>query len=135
IDTQSHTEFGRFEPGHSVEVGGQRIDIVGQFTLGTGFGANGLIVVSDMTFLRIYPSYPPNRVSLGLLRLAPGADPADVAERLNKILPDDVSALTSAAQGARERRHWVEQTSLGLIFRLGVGVALFVGVVFVYQVI
>src|SRR5437667_7091594 len=32
IDSRSHTEFGNFSPGHSVEVGPQRIDIVGQFT-------------------------------------------------------------------------------------------------------
>jgi putative ABC transport system permease protein len=135
IDTQSHAEFGDFSPGHSVEVGPQRIDIAGQFTLGTGFGANGLIIVSDETFLRIYPWYPPDRASLGLLRLAPGADANEVARRLRAALPDDVTALTRDEVAERERRQWVEKTSLGLIFRLGVGVALFVGVVFVYQVI
>jgi putative ABC transport system permease protein len=135
IDTRSHAEFGNFTPGHSVEVDEQRIEIAGEFTLGTGFGANGLIIVSDETFMHIYTWYPPNRVSLGLLRLAPGADPNDVADRLNAALPDDVTAKTAASIADRERKHWVEQTSLGLIFRLGVGVALFVGVVFVYQVI
>src|SRR5262245_530174 len=135
IDSQSHAEFGNFSPGRSVEVGPQRIEIVGQFRLGTGFGANGLIIVSDETFLRIYPWYPTGRVSLGVLRLAPGADADEVAQRLRGVLPDDVTALTAREVAERERRQWVEKTSLGLIFRLGVGVALFVGVVFVYQVI
>ena len=135
IDSRSHTEFGRFPVGHAVEVGPQRITVSGQFQLGTGFGANGLILVSDMTFFQIWRSFPPNRIGLGLVRLVPGTDPAEVAGRLRAVLPPDVQVLTTAELGDRERRHWVEQTSLGLIFKLGVGVALFVGVIFVYQVI
>jgi putative ABC transport system permease protein len=135
IDTMSHAEFGSFTPGHTVEVGPQRIEIVGEFTLGTGFGANGLIIVSDETFLRIYPWYPPDRVSLGLLRIAPDSHPDEVAQRLRSVLPNDVTVLTAAEVAERERRQWVEKTSLGLIFKLGVGVAVFVGIVFVYQVI
>ncbi len=135
IDNRSHTEFGRFEPGQIVEVGPQQVEIAGQFELGTGFGANGLILVSDATFQQIWSSFPAGRVSLGLLRLSAGANAAEVAERLRAIMPQDVKALTATELGDRERSHWVEQTSLGLIFRLGVGVALFVGIVFVYQVI
>jgi putative ABC transport system permease protein len=135
IDSQSHAEFGKFGAGQSVEVGPRRVNIAGEFTLGTGFGANGLILVSDTSFSQILTGFPPGRVNLGVVRLAAGARPGDVAARLNAALPGDVMALTEAELGDRERRHWVEQTSLGLIFRLGVGVALFVGIVFVYQVI
>lgn len=135
VDRRSHEEFGNISPGHDVEVGPQRIQLVGQFELGTGFGANGLILVGDLTFFRIYPTYPPTRVSLGLVRLSPNADPDRVANQLRAILPDDVTAHTTEEIRERERRHWVEQTSIGFIFRLGVGVALIVGVVFVYQVI
>ena len=134
IDRRSHAEFGNFEPGQNVEVGPQRVEIVDQFTIGTGFGANGLILVSDATFRRIR-QFPQGQASLGLIRVAPGVNAAEVAERLNEILPADARALTARQLKDRERSHWVEQTSIGLIFRLGVGVALFVGVVFVYQVI
>ncbi|MFL5342671.1 MAG: ABC transporter permease DevC [Gemmataceae bacterium] len=135
IDSRSHAEFGHFETGRSVEVGPQRIVICGQFALGTGFGANGLILVSDMTFFRIYPAFPQGRASMGLVRLAPGSHPDEVVRRLRAALPADVDVKTRAQLGEHERAHWVEQTSLGLIFKLGVGVALIVGVVFVYQVI
>jgi putative ABC transport system permease protein len=135
IDRRSHAEFGNFEPGQQVEVGPQRVEIVDQFTIGTGFGANGLILVSDRTFLRIRQAYPAGRASLGLIRIAPEADADEVAARLNANLPPDVRAMTAGALADRERSHWVEQTSIGLIFRLGVGVSLFVGVIFVYQVI
>jgi putative ABC transport system permease protein len=69
------------------------------------------------------------------VQVAAGSNPAEVASRLAAALPPDVSVMTRAQLARRERSHWVEQTSLGLIFRMGVAVALFVGVVFVYQVI
>jgi putative ABC transport system permease protein len=135
IDDRSHAEFGRFDPGQFVEVGPQKVEVVGRFSLGTGFGANGLIVVSDSTFLRIREGFPSGRASMGLIRVAAGVRSEDVAARLADMMPKDVIVLTAAQLGDRERGHWVEETSLGLIFRLGVGVALFVGIVFVYQVI
>jgi putative ABC transport system permease protein len=135
VDRRSHEEFGNISPGHSVEVATERIELLAQFELGTGFGANGLILVSDLTFFRIYPQYPPGRVNLGLVRLTAEADPEEVAAQLRAILPADVTVHTRDEVRDRERRHWVEQTSIGFIFRLGVGVALIVGVVFVYQVI
>jgi putative ABC transport system permease protein len=135
VDRRSHQEFGNIEPGHTVEIAAQRVEIVGQFELGTGFGANGLVIVNDLTFFSIYPTYPPSRVSLGLVRVHPSFDVDQVAEQLRAILPEDVLVQTAPAVRERERRHWVEQTSIGFIFRLGVGVALLVGVVFVYQVI
>jgi putative ABC transport system permease protein len=135
IDRRSHAEFGRFDPGQSVEVGPQRIEIADQFTLGTGFGANGLILVGDLTFYRIWRTFPTNRTSVGLVRLPAGANAEEVARRLNEVLPPDVRAWTAAQLADRERKHWVEGTSLGLIFTFGVGVAVFVGIIFVYQVI
>src|SRR5262245_45234007 len=121
IDDRSHAEFGRFDPGQVVEVGPQRVEVVGQFSLGTGFGANGLIVVSDSTFMRVREGYPSGRTSMGLIRLVKGTRADEVAARLSEIMPRDVMVLTAAQLGQRERSHWVEETSLGLIFRLGVG--------------
>jgi putative ABC transport system permease protein len=135
IDTQCHSEFGRIDPGTEVEVGPKRIRLVGQFTLGTGFGFNGLILVSDTTYFQIWRNFPPGQVSLGLVRLTPGARADEVAARLRSALPADITVLTRAEIAQHERSHWLDRTSLGLIFRLGVGIALFVGVVFVYQVI
>ena len=50
-------------------------------------------------------------------------------------MPDDVEVLTRAEVLGGEVRHWVWETSIGLIFQLGVVVALVVGTAIVYQVL
>ena len=59
--------------GVSTEVGRHRVDVVGEFTLGTGFGADGAVVASKATFRRLLPFRRPSEVSLGLVRLKPAA--------------------------------------------------------------
>ncbi len=41
MDRLSRSEFGPMHEGVSTEVGRHRVDVVGEFTLGTGFGADG----------------------------------------------------------------------------------------------
>jgi putative ABC transport system permease protein len=72
-----------------------------------------------------------------LVKLKDGAGPGD-AKRLtgwlNERLPADVQAIARNDLLERERAHWVQDTSLGKIFVMGVALAFVVGVVFVYQV-
>jgi putative ABC transport system permease protein len=137
IDRCSRAEFGPQEGPQrmtATELGRHRVEVVGRFTLGTGFGADGLLVTSDRTYARVL-GRPLDRVCLGLVRLRGSASPADVQRRLNALLPADVRVCTREEICARERRHWVDNTSVGIIFYLGALVALAVGVVFVYQVV
>ncbi len=135
LDRLSRSEFGPMHEGVSTEVGRHRVDVVGEFTLGTGFGADGALVASKTTFRRLLPFRRPSEVSLGLVRLKPG-EPADaVAEALRATLPRDVQVLTRDELNAHERRHWMTKTSVGIIFGFGVFVALLVGTAIVYQVL
>ncbi len=143
VDSTSRSEFGprdgrRFGPadvGSGSELGQKRVEIVGYFTLGTGFVADGDVLCNVRGFLRINPQSAADQVSLGLVKIAPGADPEKVAAAIRSYLPDDVEVLTRAEVLAGEVRHWVQDTSIGLIFQLGVIVALVVGVAIVYQVL
>jgi putative ABC transport system permease protein len=135
IDRNSHKEFGSQATGVETEVGICRVRIAGQFSLGTGFGANGLLIVGDATFFQVLAGFPRDHVSLGLVQLKPGADPKKVGDQLTAVLPPDVSVHSRDQIIAKEKHQWVSNTSLGVIFFLGVLVAFFVGVVFVYQVI
>jgi putative ABC transport system permease protein len=74
-------------------------------------------------------------VSLGLLKLGPGAQPDTVLAQLRQLLSEDVQVLPRAEVLQRERRFWVRTTSVGIMFGAGVGVALLAGMVFFYQVI
>src|SRR5262245_42586028 len=134
MDRLSRDILGPRGPGVVTEVGLVNIEVVGQFTLGQGLGADGLLIVSDETFAHFF-GRPLNQVSLGLVRLRDGADPAAVAEQLRGLLPPDVQVLTHADLVAREQHYWVNITSVGIIFRFGVLVAVIAGMVFIYQVI
>lgn len=135
MDTFSRKQFGRWRNNNKLEVGGRRIQVVGEFSMGTGFGADGDIIVSDQTFRRLFPNRSLEQVSLGLVRIAPGADAQEVAARLERRLPPDVKVYTREQIEDLERTHWVNRTSVGIIFTLGVVVGFIVGTAIVYQVL
>ncbi|HEY5313936.1 MAG TPA: ABC transporter permease DevC [Pirellulales bacterium] len=135
MDRMSHPDFGPHTPGTQAEIGGKRIDVVGNFTLGTGFSADGAVACSDLTFSRLMPGRPLESLSLGLVKLRPGAVPERVAGELATLLPEDVVVYTRPQINAQDRQHWIMKTSVGIIFGLGVILALLVGVAIVYQVL
>jgi putative ABC transport system permease protein len=135
VDRLSRDILGPRAPGVVAEVGAVNVEVVGQFTLGGGFGADGLLVVNEQTFSRIGFGHPLSMVSLGLIRLRPGAVPDVMAGKLQELLPKDVMVLTRAEVIRREQQYWVSTTSVGIMFRLGVVMAMIAGMVFNYQVI
>ncbi len=143
IDQKSRREFGprdgkRFgdaDIGADAELADRTVRMVGYFMLGMGFVADGDVITSVRGFEQLCPGQAPENVSLGLVRIAPGADPNVAAAALRGQLPDDVEVLTREEVLGAEVRHWVWETSIGLIFQLGVVVALVVGTAIVYQVL
>lgn len=113
------------------------VQVVGRFELGTGFGADGMVIVNEATFADVIGSEWNSRVSLGLVRLANGRDPevaAAARDHLMRILPEDVYVWTRDKLLSSERWHWVWGTPLGKIFVFGAGLAFIIGVILVYQV-
>lgn len=147
IDSLTRKEFGpkngsRFgdeDIGVVTEVMHRKVRVGGHFRLGTGFASNGAVLMTDRGYVRVSPGQSLSNVCLGLIKLEEGADANDVAARMRAALPGgrnpDVEVLTREEVLAVERNRWVGRTSFGLIFQLGVGVALFVGTAIVYQVL
>ena len=134
-DSLSRPEFGPWRNNNQIEVGGRRVRVVGEFTMGAGFGPDGDIIVSDQTFTQLFPYRSLDTVSLGLVRLASGVDPEQAAKDLRRLLPKDVNVYTRAQIKRKERKHWVKSTSVGIIFSFGVAVGFLVGTAIVYQVL
>ncbi len=135
MDTFSRKQFGNWRNNNKIEVGMRKIQVVGEFAMGTGFGADGDIIVGDQTFRRLFPNRSLDTVSLGLVRAEPGVDPNQVAKNLRRLLPKDVTVYTRDEIETMEREHWVNRTSVGIIFTLGVIVGFIVGTAIVYQVL
>jgi putative ABC transport system permease protein len=134
VDDTSRPEFGKLERGRRVEVEQRSVVIGGRYHLGTGFVGIGVAVVSDVNFDRIFPGQGGlSNVSLGLLTLAPGADANAAATRLRQFLPADTQVFTRKELTDFEVSHWVTNTSTGIIFGIGVVVAVIVGIMILYQ--
>ena len=141
FDEKSRAEFGPvaewFREGRTVEseISGKRVRVAELIGLGASFGADGNLLTSSETFLDLIPNTPSGSIEVGLVRLKPGSDAEQVAQRLQSQLPDDVKVLTKQGFIDFEQNYWRTSTSIGFIFTLGAAMGFVVGCVIVYQVL
>jgi putative ABC transport system permease protein len=119
----------------TVEVNGRRLDIVGLLQLGTSFAADGNLIMSDETFLRVNTGRQRGIINLGLITLKPGANPERVKAEIAAILPPDARVMTNKEFSDLEMKYWVTNTPIGFVFQLGVMMGIFVGCIIVYQIL
>lgn len=106
------------------------------FAGGGGFGADGYMLVSDQTFLSLFPSRSSAAPDHILLRLRPGADVPAAIERLRALISDDTLRIRSYADAAAEDLSYQQtQRPTGVIFGFGVLIGVLVGLVIVHQVL
>jgi len=117
------------------ELNNRRVEVAGLFRLGPTFGSEGHAIVSDTTFLTLFPNRSRDQVDVGAIFLAPGADAAAVKARIAPLIGPDVMLLTHPELVAFEKRYWSETAPIGFIFGLGVVIGLVVGCVIVYQIL
>ena len=134
-DHLAHPVLGRNPTGSFAEVAGRRLDIVGGFQWGAGFAANALVITSDRTFANLFPAKPLDHLQLGLIHLAPEAAEKEVLRDLEARLPNDVEVWSRAAIEARDRRFFLSERPIGLMFTSGVVLALLVGGIILFQVL
>lgn len=121
-----------------VELGGRRLSLVGTFSQGASFDVDGTLIVSDQTFLRLFPARRAGTPSLALLGSSGADEPARqrLADALNGLFPEaDVRAFTLQGLIAAEQRYQARQSPIGFVFGFGVAIGLVVGLVIVYQVL
>jgi putative ABC transport system permease protein len=136
MDTATRDFFGERSEGVTTELSGVQVRVVGQYRIGTGYGADGMVITSDQTFAQIYGSESLRQATLGLIKIKKDANAASVAAAIQSRLDaPEVRVLTRRQILDRESSFWIGKTSIGLIFTLGVVVALTVGAVFLYQVL
>lgn len=117
------------------ELNNRRVEVAGLFRLGPTFGSEGHAIVSDTTFLTLFPNRTRDQVDVGAIFLAPGADAAAVKARIAPLLGPDVMLMTHPELVAFEKRYWSETAPIGFIFGMGVVIGLVVGCVIVYQIL
>jgi putative ABC transport system permease protein len=116
------------------QVNNQTVQTIGLFQLGASFGADGNIITSDSTFLKLFPDRQSHQINVGLISLKPGVDPQKLQAHLVAELPNDVKVLTPEEFAQSEIDYWGSQ-GIGFIFGLGAVVGFIVGIVIVYQIL
>ncbi len=141
FDSLSRPEFGPVEEWYNsgrkveTEVAGKRVIVEGLVELGPSFGADGNLITSRETYLRLFPANPKGSIEIGLVKLRNNSNPEKVSQILNKSLPNDVRVLTKKEFIEFEKNYWKTSTAIGFIFSLGAFMGFVVGCVVVYQIL
>ena len=135
FDRRARPEYGPRTPGTVGEAGGRRLTVAGEYTLGAGLLADGIVLTSDETFARLFPGRSIDDMTLGLVRLDPRGDPEGVLRALRARLPSDVRVLSRPALEEAERGYWGTNTSVGIIFGAGAAVEFAVLAAVMYQLL
>ena len=141
FDRDARPEFGPIpqllQQGQPVqtEVSARRIEVRGLFSMGASFGADGSVITSDLTFLRVFKRRSIHEVDVGLIYLQPGANVEAVIAEIQSRLPPDVLVLSRQGFIDREQNYWQNRTAIGFVFTLGTIMGFMVGIAIVYQIL
>lgn len=118
------------------ETQGRTLTGYSTFAGGGGFGGDGYMLVSDQTFLSLFPARSSSAPDHILLRLRSGVDVDTVVERLKGLISDPSLRIRSYAEAGQEELVY-QQTKrpTGIIFGFGVLIGVLVGLVIVYQIL
>jgi putative ABC transport system permease protein len=140
FDRLSKSDYGYPTPGTIGEYAGKRMQVVGMFSLGTDFANDANLFMSDTQYVEAV--FPPaqqqqalEQIDMGLIQLAPGADPKTVLTQLQRILPIDVKVMTKDELVETEQKFWRGSTPIGYVFSFGVVLGFLVGVIICYQIL
>ncbi len=111
-----------------------RIDLHGTYTMGPDFTFPGGFIISDLNFHRLF-RLPLDRVHLGLVTLAAGANPDGVMAALRSQLGPGIDVSRLQDFNDRERIYFVENTPVGIVTTVGMLVGILIGIVFVVEVL
>lgn len=141
FDRSSRPEYGPIaemvqkQGSLEAEVNRQSVSVAGLFTIGATFAADGNVITSDSTFLKLFPERQPENIEVGLIQLQPGTQQEAVKAQLTSMLGNEVRVLTPEELAEVEKHYWESQGAIGFIFGIGVTVGFIVGIVIVYQIL
>ncbi|MEX1368974.1 MAG: ABC transporter permease DevC [Nannocystaceae bacterium] len=119
-----------------MELSARWMQAVDTLHIGGGFAADGTLVVSDQTFLRLFSRRSSGAPDHVLVKVEPGVHPQVVVQRLREALGDaGLKIRTVQDAAADDQRYQTTQKPTGLIFGFGVIMGVIVGIIIVYQIL
>ena len=118
------------------EVDGKAMAAIGSYSMGAGFGWDGSLVVSDLTFMRLIRQRSMGTPSHVLVDLESGMEVAPALAQLRAALSMEPVKVRSFTQAVEDNVSFqATEVPMGSIVGAGVLLGLLVGVVIVYQVL
>lgn len=118
------------------ELNNRQMRLIGTMQVGAGFTTDGTILMSDQSFLHLFPSRSSAAPNHLLLQLEDGANAARTVDLLRRVLPTDILHIRTLDRTmADDTRYQTTERPVGVIFGLGTLVGILVGLVIVYQVL
>jgi len=118
------------------ETGGNTLTAIGTMAVGGGFLADGMMIMSDQTFLRAFPSRSSRAPNHILIRTNDAVSVDAVVARLQAALPTSNLRIQSMqGSAANDLAYMSTERPTGIIFGFGVFMGILVGLVIVYQVL
>jgi putative ABC transport system permease protein len=108
--------------------------VIGTFTMGASFTANGNIITSHSTFLKLFPARQASQIDVGIISLKPGSDMQQIKTAIQAQLKD-ILVLTHDEFVAHEKKYWQVNSPIGFLFGFGAVIGFVVGMVIVYQIL
>lgn len=135
LDADLVEKLKRGEP-FQLESNGRTLRILGGLEVGGGFEADGYMIVSDATFLKLFPSRSAGAPDHILVGAAPGASAETLAAALRARLPDGETKIRPVRVAASDDRDYqTTERPVGVVFGFGVAIGALVGVIIVYQIL
>ncbi len=133
VDQLTSDDYGPRAPGDTVKINKTELTMTGDFQLGSGILAKGLVIVNQPTFQRIHAGI--TDYHLGLIKVNPEATISEVVHDLKNKLPNDIAVYPLKSLIDREENYFVSVKPVGILFKIGVIVAFLIGFVILYQVL
>lgn len=124
----------------TIELNQTHLPVVGYFELGTDFGNDGTLLMSQRMHGRYFPwrnwgGNPNDLVDMGFLHAnVPAAELGQLAKQIQALAPDEIIVQPTAEFEQKEKDFWAKQTPVGKIFLIGTAMGLLVGAIICYQI-
>lgn len=120
----------------TLEVINRQLNIIDTVSIGLGFAGDGYLMMSDQSFMRLFPGRSSSAANHILLALQPNTEPQTVIAALKKQLPEASLRIRTLDDAINEEiKYQTTKRPTGLIFGFGVAIGIIVGLVIVYQVL
>ena len=142
FDRLSRPEFGPIEKLFlerkapvATEIDRHRVQVIGFYSMGASFAADGGVLASEETFRSIFTGSKRDQIEFGLISLRDPSRLEETRMQLQALIGQDADVITHRQLEMREENYWANSTGIGFIFGMGVVMGFVVGVVIVYQIL